>query len=232
MTVQAYDSPKMAEATEQKDPFLTALREGRLEGNITGDNDLPYTLPAFIEEEPLLPTMANLNGDIAVLFSPEQIARRVAELSTQIVQDYAKTGMSVCLVGMLPQAALFVADLVREIGNQLPVEVQSLDISQFRATQQIPFSVAGKQVLLVDTLMHTGQTLDAVISALYEQHPRRVKACVLINKLQEHYIPVPEVRYTGFQVEAGWVVGYGMDQHVCFRNLPYIGVSTSDEQPS
>ena len=227
MTVQAYDTPKVAEAEEQNAPFPTALREGRLEGNVTGDNDLPYTLPAFIEEEPSLPSEANLNGDVTVLFSPEQIAQRVTELSTQIVQDYAKTGMSVCLVGMLPEATLFVADLTRAIGEQLSLELQYLDIAQFRAAQQVPFSVAGKQVLLVDTLMHTGQTLNAVINALYQQCPRKIKACVLVNKLQERCIPVPEVRYTGFQVEAGWIVGYGMDQHAHFRNLPYIGVSTS-----
>lgn len=225
MTIQAQDTPKVVD--EQNDPFLTALREGRLEGNVTGGNDLPYTLPAFIEEEPSLPSPANLNGDIAVLFSPEQIADRVAELSAQIVQDYAKTGRSVCLLGMLPGAGLFVADLVRAIGEQLPVELQYLDMAQFRATQQLPFSVAGKQVLLVDTLMHTGQTLNAVINALYEQRPRRIKACVLVNKLQARCVPVPEVRYMGFQVEAGWLVGYGMDQHACFRNLPYIGVYAS-----
>ena len=109
---------------------------------------LPYTLPAFSEEEPSLPRPANLNSDVTVLFSPEQIVGRVAELSTQIVQDYAKTGMSVCLVGMLPGAALFVADLIRAIGDQLPVELQYLDTAQFRATRQLRFRLRASRCCL------------------------------------------------------------------------------------
>ena len=70
---------------------------------------------------------------------PEQIAQRVAELSTQIGRDYSKIGMPVCIVGILQGAAVFVADLVREIGDRLPVELQYLDIFHTGPHSRFPF---------------------------------------------------------------------------------------------
>ena len=167
--------------------------------------------------------MVDVNHDVIQIFSCEEIVQRITELSARIIQDYSRKGSPLCVVGVFKGAGIFVSDLVRAIGSWLPIDLHYLHSSP-GDEPEIPSSIAEKHVLLVVNLISTGQTLDTIVNACYEQKPRSVKVCVLVDKLQAHCIRVPEVRYIGFEVKEGWVVGYGLDQHDAFRHLPYLGI--------
>ncbi|MGH7994147.1 MAG: phosphoribosyltransferase, partial [Limisphaerales bacterium] len=83
--------------------------------------------------------------------------------------------------------------------------------------------VRGRDVLLVDDILDTGQTLNRVLPKLRALKPRRIKICVLLDKPARRAETV-EADYAGFTVPDEFVVGYGLDFAERYRNLPFVGV--------
>jgi hypoxanthine phosphoribosyltransferase len=94
---------------------------------------------------------------------------------------------------------------------------------EFIFTKELRLDVRGRDVLLVDDILDTGRTLKRVVAKLEELKPRRIKTCVLLEKLERR---VEDVRadYVGFKIPDLFVVGYGLDYAERFRNLPFVGV--------
>ena len=90
-------------------------------------------------------------------------------------------------------------------------------------TKELRLDVRGRDVLLVDDILDTGQTLSRVLAKLRALKPRRVKICVLLDK-PERRVEKIEADYVGFSVPDEFVVGYGLDFAERYRNLPFVGV--------
>ena len=162
-----------------------------------------------------------------ILFSPTEIATRVAELGEQISADYA--GRSIVLVGLLKGVTFFLADLARAITRPLAIDYLACAAWQEDQSERVRFSkdldldIAGRDVLLIEDITNTGLTLDFVITRLWERRPASLEVCVLFDKRERRLIDVP-VRYTGFEIPNAYVVGYGLDYRELFRNLPFLCV--------
>jgi hypoxanthine phosphoribosyltransferase len=165
----------------------------------------------------------------AVVVSQRALARRVRELGAQISRDYA--GQEVLLVGVLRGAVVFLADLARAIA--VPVCVDYLSAASYgagttssgavRITRDLEEPLAGRHVLVLDTVLDTGLTLRALDVALRARGPASLRYCVLLYK--DRGGPPPfAVDYVGFAIPDRFVVGYGLDYAQRFRNLPYVGV--------
>lgn len=170
---------------------------------------------------------------IEVKFSAEVIAARVQEVSAAISRNYLNSNRQLVVIGVLKGCSPFISDLVRAMDQRLLMEVDFVETSfygnQFmpaqRAEIRLPQTdLEGKDVLLVDDILDTGTTLNRIIAQLYKCKPRSIDACVLIEKTARRCEPVPELRYGGFTLKNGWVIGYGMDYEQYYRNLPYVGV--------
>ena len=92
-----------------------------------------------------------------------------------------------------------------------------------RLTKDIEIPVRGKPVILVEDIVDTGLTLSYIVKNLEQQHPESIKICSLINKLERREVSI-QVDYFGFQIEEGFVVGYGLDYDEKYRHLPDIYV--------
>jgi hypoxanthine phosphoribosyltransferase len=162
-----------------------------------------------------------------ILFSPTEIAERVAELGAEISRNHA--GRSLILVGLLKGVTFFMADLARAITRPLAVDYLSLappdasDHGQVRFTRDLDLDVAGQHVLLIEDIVTTGLTLDFVVKHLRELRPASLEVCVLFDKREVRLIDVP-VAYTGFEIPNAYVVGYGLDYRELYRNLPFLCV--------
>jgi len=162
-----------------------------------------------------------------VVFSREELARRVAELGEQLTAAYA--GRQLVVVGILNGAFVFMADLVRAI--DLPLELDFMRIASYgnatvssgelRFTKDVEISLADKDVLLVEDIVDTGQTLACLKRIMVGHQPRSVKVCALIDKRERREVEIA-VDYAGFVVEEGFLVGYGLDCAEQYRNLPGI----------
>ena len=169
------------------------------------------------------------------LISADSIASRVRELATEIVaaRDAEPANDFVVLV-LLKGAFVFAADLVRALdhaGATPPIDFMSVssygsgDVSSGAVVLETKprIDVTGKDVLLVDDILDTGRSLEAVSRWLREEGARRVRACVLLDKPSRRVVEV-DADFCGFEVPDRFLVGYGLDYDERYRHLPYVGV--------
>jgi hypoxanthine phosphoribosyltransferase len=172
-----------------------------------------------------------MHRDIAeVLFSEEQIRQRVSELGRAISRDLE--GREAVVMALLKGSVLFFADLVRSM--DVPVKVEFAWASSYGAgttsSGEVRLKVfpevelRDRTVVVVDDILDTGRTLNAVVQRLREDHGvTDVRTCVLLDKKARRAARI-DADYAGFPVDDVFVVGYGLDFADRYRNLPYIGV--------
>ncbi|HAM49552.1 MAG TPA: hypoxanthine phosphoribosyltransferase [Nitrospiraceae bacterium] len=160
------------------------------------------------------------------LLTSEQIRDRVTDLADLVSRDYA--GKELLAIGILKGAFIFFADLVRLI--RVPVTVDFITASSYLKDSSsgklqiycdIREKVTDKHVLLIDDIIDTGISLDAIRNRLLSQNPASLRICVLVDKKERRLVEVP-VDYIGFEVPDVFIVGYGIDFDNHYRNLPYI----------
>lgn len=160
-----------------------------------------------------------------VLFTKEQIGRRVAELAERISADYA--GRELIVIGVLKGAFIFMADLVRAL--QVPCVVDFVRLASYGSgsqtagkvvlTKDLETSIRDKDILIVEDIVDTGLTLSHLVNWLKERNPRSLRVCALLDKRARRKVPF-EADYVGFAIEDRFVVGYGLDFDERSRFLP------------
>jgi hypoxanthine phosphoribosyltransferase len=163
------------------------------------------------------------------MISAKAIAARVESLAKEITTAFAGTDKLI-VAGLLRGSFVFIADLVREI--ELPVEVDFLEVSSYgdglessrevRILKDLRGDIAGRDMLVVEDIVDTGFTLNAVLKLLATRGPRRIEVCALLDKPSRREVDV-RAKWTGFEIPDAFVVGYGIDYGQRNRNLPYIG---------
>ena len=162
-----------------------------------------------------------------VLIEAAEIRRRVVEMARRIEADYR--GREPHFVGVLKGAAIFHADLVRELA--LPLTIDFLSVSSYGAStapveplsldKDLEDDIEGKDVILVEDIVDTGRTATFLFQWLPERKPASLRLCALLSKPARREFPAsPD--YVGFDVPDRFVVGYGLDYNQRYRNLPYI----------
>jgi hypoxanthine phosphoribosyltransferase len=170
---------------------------------------------------------------LEVLFSREQIAERVAELGRQIDQDYS--GQSIVLLGVLKGAAIFLADMARNItvNNTFDfVAVSSYGKGQktsgaVKLIKDVDQPIEGKHVIVVEDILDTGLTLDFLKKLFLQHKPQSLRIAALLDKPSRRLVKI-DADYVGFSIPNKFVVGYGMDYAERFRNLPDICLMPPD----
>jgi hypoxanthine phosphoribosyltransferase len=164
-----------------------------------------------------------------VVLTEEQVRERVRELGGEISRDYA--GRSVLLIAVLRGAALFMADLAREI--TVPVELDFMAVSSYgsatkssgvvRILKDLDETIEGRDVLVVEDILDTGLTLKYLLKNLASRRPASLEIVSLLNKEGKQRVPI-SCKYVGFTIPDEFVVGYGLDFAERYRNLPYVGI--------
>ena len=168
-----------------------------------------------------------------LLYTPEQIAAKVAELGARVKRDYEAVladGEQLLVVGVLNGAFIFMADLVRAVGD-LPLEVDFVRLSSYQdkdtsssevvMTKNLEKEIRGRHVLIVEDIADCGLTLAWLMEFLRKRQPASIKVAVAVDKRGRRETPV-NLDYVGFTLEDGFLVGYGLDYAEQHRNLPAI----------
>jgi hypoxanthine phosphoribosyltransferase len=172
---------------------------------------------------------ANWRADIEyVLIPATRLRHRVKELAAQIERDYARREL--VIVSLLNGTVLFLADLIRFINS--PLRLDFIGVSSYGSgtvsrelvfTKELRLDVKGRDVLLVDDILDTGRTCEAVLERLHKLKPASIRTCVLLNKPSRRLVDL-KPDYAGFEIPDLFVVGYGLDFAERYRNLPFVGV--------
>ena len=164
---------------------------------------------------------------LRLLYSKEEIARKVRDLAARISHDYHEK--EVVLVCLLKGAFIFLADLVRIL--RVPLEIDfvrptsygphSRSAGEIKITKDAEISIEGKHVLVVEDITDTGLTLSCLMERLKGENPKSLRSCVLIDKRERRETEI-EADYVAFRLQKGFVVGYGLDLGEKYRQLPDI----------
>ena len=174
--------------------------------------------------------MSIFDNDIQeVLFSEEQLKKRVREIAQQITADYQ--GKEIMLISVLRGSFVFMADLCRAI--DLPCTLDFMAVSsygkgtkssgQVQITKDLSEDISDRHIIVVEDILDSGNTLSYLLKILENRHPASIRLCTLLDKPDRRVKPV-EVHYSGFTIPDAFVVGYGLDYAEKYRNLPYIGI--------
>ncbi len=165
------------------------------------------------------------------LYNAEQIARRVRELGRQISREAGDAPLDV--VCILDNGFVFFADLVRQLTvpvrcHFVRVEARdTVDLAGYERKEIFytpEIQANGKNVLLVDGVLHTGVVMDFLVKRIGLSGPKSLKTVVMVDKPVERRVPL-EPDYFGFRLASNkMVVGYGLAWDGLYRNLPYVGV--------
>jgi len=167
------------------------------------------------------------DGRPEIIVREKDIRKRVRNLAKQINRDYA--GKTLQVVGVLEDSFIFMADLVRALTIPVAcsfVRLQMRDSdSGLVAMREImyipPVDAAGKDLLLVEGVVHSGITLDHLCRTLLAHQPASLRTVALIDKIEDRKVDVT-VDYAGFQLSGRLLVGYGLGGQQLYCNLPYI----------
>lgn len=166
---------------------------------------------------------------IRVMFSEEEIDKRIRELGAQISEEYA--GKSIHMVCVLKGASTFACELAKRI--TVPVYFDFVKVSSYgmdtvssgniNISKDTDDPVEGDDVIIIEDIIDTGRTLACLMELFKERNPKSLKLAVLLDKPDRRVVDV-DVDYTGFVIPDEFVIGYGLDYAQKYRNLPYVGV--------
>jgi len=166
-----------------------------------------------------------------ILIDEKKLKARIAELGKEVSSDY-RDSENLLLICILRGAFIFLSDLSRAI--TVPHAMDFMAISSYgagnrsssgavRITMDLTENICGKDVLIVEDIIDSGNTLSNVLDMLSTRKPNSLHICTLLDKFERREVDVP-IRYTGFRIPDKFVFGYGLDLDEIYRNLPFIGV--------
>lgn len=165
-----------------------------------------------------------------VLISEEEIKERVSQIGKRISEDYA--GREPLIVAVLSGSFIFASDLVRAVS--IPIGISFIYASSYDdattssgkvdiKTGKGGLDVEGRDVIIVEDIVDTGRTLNAVKEYIMGKGAKTVEICTFLDKPSRRVLPV-DVKYMCFDIPNEFVVGYGLDYAYKYRQLPFVGV--------
>ena len=172
---------------------------------------------------------------IDTLISEKQIHEKVKELAREIDGDFE--GEEILLIGLLRGSVIFLSDLARELKTEATIDFMvvssygnkmesSRDVKILKDLEE---DIKGRNVIIVEDIIDTGNTLQKVQQILQTREPKNIKICTLLDKPERREVEI-SVDYTGFQIPDEFVVGYGIDCAQKHRTLPYVGIVKKEEE--
>jgi pyrimidine operon attenuation protein / uracil phosphoribosyltransferase len=148
------------------------------------------------------------------ILNEQQIGLTIKRLANQVLESHMPLNDTV-IIGIQPRGIALSDRIVQEMtaeANFFKIPYGKLDISFYRDDLRsyihvpnnidIPFSVEGKKVILVDDVLYTGRTIRAALDALMDfGRPAKVELLVLIDRRYSRQLPI-QPDYTGKSIDS------------------------------
>ena len=149
----------------------------------------------------------------SILTEP-QLEITIKRLAHQVLENHVDLANTV-VIGIQPRGIYLSDRIVDEIEKDIPADrilYGKLDITFYRDDirkelhianrTDIPFSIEGKNVVLIDDVLYTGRTIRAALDALLDfGRPEKVELCVLIDRRFSRQLPI-QPDYIGKSIDA------------------------------
>lgn len=166
---------------------------------------------------------------IEEMISEQDVQQRIQELGKAITEHYQESE-NLVLIGLLRGSFIFLADLARAV--KLTHQIDFMTASSYgngtessrdvRILKDLDDDIKGKDVILVEDIIDTGNTLSRVKEVLSLREPNSIEICTLLDKPSRREVEV-DAKWIGFSIPDEFVIGMGLDYAQDYRHLPYIG---------
>lgn len=165
-----------------------------------------------------------------ILITEEEIESKCKELGSVLTDAYRDVEGPLVLVALLKGSVPFLARLIKYI--DLDIEYDFMDVSSYEGTESsrdirilkdLDRSIKDVNILLVEDIVDTGHTIQAIVKLLQNKGAKDVKVVALLDKPERREVDV-YADYIGFEIPNEFVIGFGLDFNEHYRQLPYIGV--------
>lgn len=169
--------------------------------------------------------------ELKTLIKEEELTERITELANQISNDYQ--GKEIILISILKGSIFFTVELAKKLNNP-NVKIDFMRVSSYEGKRTkssgkiklkldvLEKDIKGKDVIIIEDIIDTGNTLAYLIKHLQKKKPNSIKLCTLLDKPERRETEI-NVDYVGFKIPNEFVVGYGLDVDDHYRCLPYVG---------
>lgn len=166
---------------------------------------------------------------IEEMISEQEVQHRVKQLGQEIT-EYYKDSENLVLIGLLRGSFIFLADLARAV--KVTHKIDFMTASSYgdstessrdvRILKDLDDDIKGKDIILVEDIIDTGNTLSRVKEVLRLREPNSIQICTLLDKPSRREVNV-DAKWIGFSIPDEFVIGMGLDYAQNYRHLPYIG---------
>lgn len=167
-----------------------------------------------------------MKHQLDILVSADQIHERITIMSQEIADRLEEDAI---IVGLLQGAFVFMADIVRGLARAgATPRTDFLWLSSYGDAHQsagrinvladLQKPIGGHQVLIVDDVYDTGNTILFAKNYLVAKGAKEVLTCLLARKPLAADLPPPD--YLGFDLPDRFLIGYGLDGGGRGRGIP------------
>lgn len=166
---------------------------------------------------------------LETLITENEIIDRIDDLARQIRQDYGDEPIHA--IGILKGSTYFLADLTRRLQGEVSIDFvqvssygsEKMSSGIVQIVKDLDHSIEGKNVLIVEDIVDTGQTLNHIRELFQLRKPKSLRVVAMLSKPEARRVDT-QVEYVGFEIPNRFVVGYGLDHAERYRNLPYVAI--------
>jgi hypoxanthine phosphoribosyltransferase len=180
-------------------------------------------------------SLENPETNVKVLLTEQQLSEGVNRMAAEINSTYGSSPLTI--IGVMTGSVVLMADLIRKL--EMPLRVGVVQTSSYNGTQrgslsinsEMMLDITQRDVLLIDDIFDTGNTLHEVSQLMRELGPTSLRSAVLLVKSGCQQVAWrPE--FVGFDIPDEFVVGYGLDYNDEYRNLPYLACLEAADLPA
>lgn len=175
------------------------------------------------------PGLLSARGKARAMISSARIHRRVEALGKQISEVYRDIDTPLVMVVILKGATVFAADLLRSL--TIPAELEFMRAASYgsgtsssgklRLAHMVEGPLVGRHVLLVEDIVDSGRTVNAIAKRIRRLGPASLRLAALLDRPARREEEV-QIDFTGFVIPDKFVIGYGLDYAGLYRELPGI----------
>lgn len=162
-----------------------------------------------------------------IVFNETEIQKRVSEIAANINHDYKHK--EPLLIGILKGSIYFLSDLSRLL--EINHNIDFLSIGRFQTmegprekvkiTKDLDLIIRNRDIIVVEDIIRTGLTHSYILKNLEPRQPQSISLCVFLDCQEQRLVDLP-IKYSGFEMDSRFVIGYGLDYKEKYRNLPFI----------
>jgi hypoxanthine phosphoribosyltransferase len=90
-----------------------------------------------------------------------------------------------------------------------------------KITKDLDLSIRNRDIIVIEDIIRTGLTHSYILKNLKPRRPNSINLCVFLDCKKQRLVDLP-IKYSGFELDDRFVVGYGLDYEEKYRNLPFI----------